>query len=78
MNIDKIGIIAIVILVVGGGLGINMIFMWNDAVALYDQCEYGSHSDIFGTRCITDAEMQEILDCKDFYLRDGYWWECND
>lgn len=75
---DKIGIIAITIFVIGGGFGINMIFMWENAITIYGQCEYGSHSDFWGTRCITHSEMQEILGCNNFYLKDGYWWECTD
>lgn len=41
-----------------------------------DDCEYGLHQDFFGARCITHSEMQEHLGCENFYLRDGYWWEC--
>ena len=78
MKIDKIGMIAIIIFIISGALGINMILMWENAIVMYDQCEYGSRSDFWGTRCITHSEMQEILECNNFYLRDGYWWECID
>ena len=41
-----------------------------------DDCTYGLHQGIFGKRCIYHSEMQKNLGCENFYLRDGYWWEC--
>lgn len=43
-----------------------------------EDCSYGLHHDFFGTRCVYHSEMQEIIGCEEFYLRDGYWWECID
>lgn len=48
---------------------------WIDPITAED-CKYGLHNDFLVTRCINDSEMEEILGCKNFYLRDGYWWEC--
>lgn len=44
-----------------------------------DDCKYGLHMDFFGTSCVNDSEMKDIVGCSNtesLNLRDGYWWEC--
>lgn len=72
------GMIVGSILMITVGYG-HIVFLvidnWADPITAED-CKYGLHQDFFGSRCIYHSEMQEILECNEFYLRDGYWWEC--